>query len=90
MTGVARCHSACTARGPGVITPCSETAVTGGVAIQRHIRQHMTTRPAMSPAVPFASQADRERALSVMGSIMAADDEMCQTVLQPLSECDGI
>ena len=41
--------------------------VLSDASCQRHIRQHMTTRPAIiMPAVPFASRADRERALSVM------------------------
>jgi hypothetical protein len=38
--------------------------------VQRHIRQHMTTRPAIiMTAVPFASRADRERELSVISRL---------------------
>ena len=46
---------------------------------QRHIRQHMTERPAIiMPAVPFASQADRTCALSVMRPIMTDGVEVRQ------------
>ncbi|WP_191717089.1 hypothetical protein [Microbacterium pullorum] len=57
-----------------------------GSSGQRHIRQHMTaTRPAIiMAAVPFASTADRERALSVMSAIMTNDVEACQTARMPL------
>lgn len=38
--------------------------------VQRHIRQHMPTRPGIIiPAVPFASWADKGRALVVMGGL---------------------
>ncbi|GAB3280849.1 hypothetical protein GCM10027426_19530 [Microbacterium lacusdiani] len=37
------------------------------LSTQRHIRQHMPTRPGiMIPAVPFASEADRRCALTDM------------------------
>lgn len=42
----------------------------GWLFVQRHIRQHMPTRPGIIiPAVPFASWADKGRALVVMGGL---------------------
>ncbi|RKN67741.1 hypothetical protein D7252_09150 [Microbacterium sp. CGR2] len=42
----------------------------GWLIVQRHIRQHMPTRPGIIiPAVLFASWADKGRALVVMGGL---------------------
>ena len=42
----------------------------GWLFVQQHIRQHMPTRPGIIiPAVPFASWADKGRALVVMGGL---------------------
>lgn len=47
--------------------------------VQRHIRQHMPTRPGIIiPAVPFASWADKGLALVVMGGIMSEEVRVCQ------------
>jgi hypothetical protein len=56
------------------------TSESGGVLfVQRHIRQHMPTRPGIIiPVVPFASWADKGRALVVMGPIITDGDGVCQ------------
>jgi len=47
--------------------------------LQRHIRQHMPTQPGIIiPVVPFASWADKGRALVVMGPIITDGDHLCQ------------
>ena len=47
--------------------------------VQRHIRQHVPTRPGIIiPAVPFASWADKGLALVVMGGIITEEDRACQ------------
>ena len=52
---------------------------------QLHIRQHMPTRPGIIiPAVPFASWADKGRALVVMGGLCLIVTPRVKT--EPLSE----
>jgi len=47
-----------------------DSSPAGWLIVQRHIRQHMPTRPGIIiPAVPFASWADKGRALVVMGGL---------------------
>jgi hypothetical protein len=50
----------------------------------------MATRGIIVPAVPFASRADRVRALSVMGLIMTKRVLMCQTARQTAAEHDAM
>ncbi|GAA2973110.1 hypothetical protein GCM10010460_04870 [Microbacterium terrae] len=51
----------------------------------------MTDRPAIiMPAVPFASQADRERAVSVMCPIMTEEVRMRQIALSSLVAEAGV
>jgi hypothetical protein len=51
----------------------------GWLFVQRHIRQHMPTRPGIIiPALLFASWADKGRALVVMGGIMSDRVAPCQ------------
>ena len=67
----------------------SDVRAQRGSPCQRHIRQHMTTRPAiMVPAVPFASQADRERAGSVMWPIMTECVSVRQIALRGAADHD--
>ncbi|RAZ33273.1 hypothetical protein DO944_08935 [Microbacterium sp. SMR1] len=73
--------------------PRSEAAEDqAGFTCQRHIRQHMTARCdiIMMSAVPFASRADRVRAMSVMGLIMTIRVRMCQTHQRRASFDDGM
>ena len=52
--------------------------------VQRHIRQHMPTRPGIIiPAVPFASWADKGRALVVMGGLCRKKSPRVKTHLCP-------
>ena len=59
-------------------------------SLNQHIRQHMATRGIMMPAVPFASRADRVRALSVMGLIMTKRVAVCQTAPDITIEDDAM
>lgn len=61
--------------------------------VQRHIRQHMPTRPGIIiPALLFASWADKGRALVVMGGLcrkMSGCVKTCRRLRAGLTWSDG-